>query len=378
MPGHPFLDTRNEPVQHWIEDNRDDRRGHERVGGFDRQDTEVRADARQDERELANLRERDGDGQRDPKGIAEHAHDHERDERLADHDHRQRRQNQSGRFEKITGRQQHADGDEKEHGKGVAHRQGFRRRAQAVIGSADDEPGQERTERHRDAEECGRSHGDAEREREDRQREELPRAGVGDVVEHEGNDPRADHDREADERGDLQRGHRQRHHDARLRSGIGKEDGQQHERQHREQILDDEPADGDVSGRRMKLAMIGKHADKHDRARDRQRHAEDDARGPAPSEPARDDGAEQGGHGALRDRARNGDAPHRQQLFDMKLQADAEHEEDDADFGQLLGDVAVGHKAGRVRTHERAGQQVADDGREAGALGEIAEERARR
>jgi hypothetical protein len=60
----------------------------------------------------------------------------------------------------------------------------------------------------------------------------------------------------------------------------------------------------------MKLAMIGKHADEHDRAGNRQRHAKDDACGQAPSEPARDDGAEQGSHDALRDRARNGDAPH--------------------------------------------------------------------
>jgi hypothetical protein len=37
------------------------------------------------------------------------------------------------------------------------------------------------------------------------------------------------------------------HHDARLRSGIGKEDGQQHDRQYGEQILDDEPSDGDMS-----------------------------------------------------------------------------------------------------------------------------------
>ena len=84
-----------------------------------------------------------------------------------------------------------------------------------------------------------------------------------------------------------------------------------------------------------------------------------------------------GGDDALRDRAGDGDAPHRQQLLDVKLQADAEHEEDDADLGQLLGDIGVGHEAGRVRTDERAGQQVADDGRQARALGEVAEDEGR-
>jgi hypothetical protein len=61
----------------------------------------------------------------------------------------------------------------------------------------------------------------------------------------------------------------------------------------------------------------------------------------------------------------------------MKLQADAEHEEDDADLGQLLGDVGVGHEAGRVRTDERARQQVPNDRREARTLREIPEEEGR-
>ena len=159
-------------------------------------------------------------------------------------------------------------------------------------------------------------------------------------------------------------------------SAIGEEHGQQHEREHREQILDDEPADGDVSGRRVQVAMVGEHADEHDRARDGERHAEDDACRPAPAEPARDDGAEHRRDGALRDRAGNGDAPNGQQLFDMKLQADAEHQQDDADFGELFGDFGVGDEPGRVRTDQRARKQIADDRRQARALREVAEDRA--
>ncbi len=102
--------------------------------------------------------------------------------------------------------------------------------------------------------------------------------------------------------------------------------------------------------------LIGKDPDEHDGARDRERHPENDSGGPAPSEPARDDGTEQRGNGALRDGAWNGDPPHGQQFFDMKLQADAEHQKNDADFGQLLRDLCVRHESGRMRTDEHAGQ----------------------
>ena len=189
------------------------------------------------------------------------------------------------------------------------------------------------------------------------QRKQLARSGVGNVIEHIWNDAGADDDRESHERGDFQRRHGQCKDDARVRPAVSKQHRQQHEREHREQIFDDQPADGDVSGRRMKVAVIGEHADEHDGARDRERHAEDDPRRPAPAEPTRDDGAEQRGDGALRDGAGNGDTPDGQQFFDVELQADAEHQQDDADFGELFGDFRVGDEARRVRTDQRAGQR---------------------
>ena len=45
---------------------------------------------------------------------------------------------------------------------------------------------------------------------------------------------------------------------------------------------------------------------------------------------------------ALRDRARYRHPPDGEKLLDVKLQADAEHQQDDADLGELLGDPAVG------------------------------------
>ena len=50
---------------------------------------------------------------------------------------------------------------------------------------------------------------------------------------------------------------------------------------------------------------------------------------------------------ALDDGAGDRDLADREQLLDVKLQADAEHQQDDADLGELLGERAVGDEARR-------------------------------
>ena len=46
----------------------------------------------------------------------------------------------------------------------------------------------------------------------------------------------------------------------------------------------------------------------------------------------------------------------------MELQADAEHQENHPNFGELVGDLLVGDEAGRVRSHEEPSEQVSDNG----------------
>ena len=46
----------------------------------------------------------------------------------------------------------------------------------------------------------------------------------------------------------------------------------------------------------------------------------------------------------------------------MQLQSDAEHQEDDADLGKLLGNAQRRPAARRVGTDGDPGEQVADDG----------------
>ena len=76
---------------------------------------------------------------------------------------------------------------------------------------------------------------------------------------------------------------------------------------------------------------------------------------------------------ALRDGAGNRDAADREQLLDVKLQADAEHQQDDADFGELFGQRRVGDETGRVRPDQRAGEQISGDRRQAEPMRDVAE-----
>ena len=82
--------------------------------------------------------------------------------------------------------------------------------------------------------------------------------------------------------------------------------------------------------------------------------------------------AEERGRAALDDRAWHRNPTHRQQFVEMELQADAEHQQDDADLRQLFRQRRIGHEARRVRPDQHAGQQIAHDRRKAQALGDVA------
>ena len=81
--------------------------------------------------------------------------------------------------------------------------------------------------------------------------------------------------------------------------------------------------------------------------------------------------SKQGGHAAGREGAGNGDATDRQQLVHVKLQAHTEHQQDDADLGQLFGYRRIGDEARRVGADHQPCYQVPDDRRQADATREV-------
>ena len=92
--------------------------------------------------------------------------------------------------------------------------------------------------------------------------------------------------------------------------------------------------------------------------------AEDQAGGPGPA--ARHGDAHRGERGkkTLAERAWDRDGADGEEIFQVKVQTDAEHEQDDADLGELRGEVRIRLKAGRVFAERDAGGEVADDGGE--------------
>ena len=64
---------------------------------------------------------------------------------------------------------------------------------------------------------------------------------------------------------------------------------------------------------------------------------------------------------------------HGQQVLEREMEPDAEHQQDDAELGELVGEVLVGDEAGGERPDGDAGDQVADQRRELEAVRHRAE-----
>ena len=196
-----------------------------------------------------------------------------------------------------------------------------------------------------------------------REREQLARAGARDLLQQPGDDAPADDQHQRDEHRHLAERHAERAQQrcaARLRAGaqcrraIG-ERRQQHQREHHHEVLDDQPADGDAAVRAIEHARAP-------RARAAARRCS------PPTAPGRTRGPRRGSSPSSR---RASDAERRRRPRSARprparrcartasrsamreVQADAEHQQDHADLGQLRAPGRVGDEAGRERPDQR-------------------------
>ena len=107
-----------------------------------------------------------------------------------------------------------------------------------------------------------------------------------------------------------------------------------------------------------------KQAQQHDGARNRQSDAEDKSRARGPAPPPADGHAERRRHRGLGESAGNGDSADRKEVVEREVQADPEHQQDHADFGELIGDALIGDKTGREGADGDAGEEIADQRRQ--------------
>ena len=252
--------------------------------------------------------------------------------------------------------------------------------------SREDHAGKERAEREADAEEIGRAGGDAERDREHREAEELAAAGMGGEVQHHRDQPAADDEHEADEGRELD--HRDGDDAAEAdvaagealdegdegigvrRDGAARELGEgrdQDEREDHRDVLDDHPADGDAAAVAVEEVAVLQRLEEHDGRGDREREAEDDAGQQRPAERQREAEAHQRAGDDAAERAGDGDRLDRDQVLEREVEPDAEHQEDDADFAELVGDLDVGDKARAMGADDDAGDEIADERAAAGS-----------
>ena len=130
--------------------------------------------------------------------------------------------------------------------------------------------------------------------------------------------------------------------------------GQQHQGQHHRQIFDDEPADRDTPPLGIDEAPLLQRPQQNHGAGDRQR-----SRTPG-SPPSCQPKAQakpmpsSGGDRDLHDGAGNGDGADREQVIQGEMQADAEHQQDDADLGEFSRQRRIGDKARGEGTDQHA------------------------
>jgi hypothetical protein len=74
----------------------------------------------------------------------------------------------------------------------------------------------------------------------------------------------------------------------------------------------------------------------------------------------------------LPDGARHGDAADGQEVLQGEVQPNAEHEQDDADFGELWRKRLISDKAGRERSDHDTSHKIADKRREPQTVGDHA------
>jgi hypothetical protein len=137
--------------------------------------------------------------------------------------------------------------------------------------------------------------------------------------------------------------------------------GSGHQRENHDEVLHNQPSDSDA-------ALFGCHkvaflqgAQQHDRTCHRQCEPEHEAGPDRPSERLSKANAEQGGADDLHNGAGNRDRLDRQEFRKRKVQSDAEHQKDDADFGEFGCEVLIGDESGREGADGNASEQVPHD-----------------
>ena len=108
----------------------------------------------------------------------------------------------------------------------------------------------------------------------------------------------------------------------------------------------------------MKILVVLKHPRQNHGTGYGNSHAEHKAGNRGPAEAPPHNHPKHRSHGDLHHRAGDSHPLHSNQVFQMEMEANPEHQQNNAQLRKLLHCMAVRYKARRIRPYDNAGQQV--------------------
>src|SRR5258707_694442 len=146
--------------------------------------------------------------------------------------------------------------------------------------------------------------------------------------------------------------------------------GQDQQEQYGGQVLEHQPADGNASVPAVEEPLVHQAPEEDDGAGDGDGEPEHDAGFARPAPPPAHTVAEGSGDRHLAQRPRYRHPAHAPQVAQREVQADAEHQEDDAQLGELADGVHVADEARGEGPDGHPGHEIADDRRHPRAPGQ--------
>ena len=348
-----------------IERDRQNRGCHDDAHRARRRDPERNALAAENEGEFTELRDAGTHDEGRVERPAQKQHERGRHAARDAHDDEHHGDHGPGFVHEDVRVEHEAHGDEEQHRKRVLQRQAVAGRTVRKARLAHHHACEEGAQSVAHVEDRTRAVGDPDGDRKHAEREELAGTRERHALENPREETLADDEHAGHEYRDAEQRLGERDDDEpRINGPLAlrhlRDERQAHHDEDGDEVLHDEPADGDLTARRDgKLAKLkGLH---HDDGRcTGERHAEDDRIGkrPVPGK-ERDDRAGGARCGHLQHRARDGHALDLHEVGDREVQAHAEHQEHHADFGELLRDDAVDVGKEREEAHGHARDDVA-------------------
>jgi len=339
---------------------------------FGRHQAAVTAQGQQHEAELARLRQVQAGAQRHTRRGAEGARQHRDECELDQQRQRAQQQHQQPLFGHRVPVELHADGDEEQAQQHIVERPDVGLDLVLVLGLGHQHAGHEGAQRQRQAGAFGKV-GQAQRHQQQVQHEQLFAAPPRHQRQPPAHHALATHQQQGQHSGGLQ----QRHgHLGEQFMGRAAERRYQHQQRHHGQVLEQQHADDALAVFAFQFQPLGHQLDddgggahrdgpaQHHRALPV--HAPDAAGEPAVGRGQQgmpEQGAGDGQHDLAEAEAEDQRA-HAAQLGQVELEPDHEHQEHDAEFGQVLHPGGVLGQRQRVGADQHAHHQVAQHRRQ--------------